>query len=190
MIMSSESSPAGTPSEDPPGTVDPQFADVLKLFTVLYRANAALQDESRRSIRRHGLTPAEFAVLEVLYHRGPLLLGEIQGKILVSSGGITYLVDRLHARGLVERRECPEDRRARYAALTQEGVRFMDDIFPGHARCLARASEGLSPEERRQAIALLKALGKGAAAAPRCDEDGGTPEVPGTLDDGPPPYLP
>lgn len=156
--------PTATASADtgPPAQVDPEFADALKLFTVLARAHAAMQEKSRDDIRRHGLTPAEFAVLEALYHRGQLLLGEIKSRILVSSGGITYLVDRLEERGLLERRACPEDRRARYAALTPRGVEFMATIFPDHARCLARAAEALSPDEKRQAIELLKSLGKGA----------------------------
>lgn len=163
-------SPAPTGNEpEPPARVDPAFADALKLFTVLSRAHAALHEKSRQDIRRHGLTPSEFAVLEVLYHRGPLLLGNIKERILVSSGGITYLVDRLADRDLVERRNCPEDRRARYAALTARGVDLVASIFPDHARCLMRAAQGLSPEERRQAIELLKALGKGAARAPGCE---------------------
>lgn len=159
--------------EPPPGEVDPEFAQVLKLFTVLSRAHAALMEKVRQDVGRRGLTSTEFAVLEALYHKGPLLLGEIQTKILVSSGGITYLVDRLEDRGLVERRESPTDRRARYAALTPDGIRFMDGIFPDHARCIARASEGLTPEERDQAIRLLKALGRGAAAAPPCSDASG-----------------
>lgn len=156
--------------EPPPGRVDPEFAEVLKLFTVLSRAQRAFMERVRENVARHGLTSTEFAVLEALYHKGPLLLGEIQTKILVSSGGITYLVDRMVERGLVERRACPEDRRARYAALTDEGVEFMDRIFPEHARCIARASEGLSSDERREATRLLKALGKGAASAGGCTE--------------------
>jgi MarR family transcriptional regulator, 2-MHQ and catechol-resistance regulon repressor len=158
------------PLEPPPGQVDPEYAQVLKLFTVLSRTQAAFLEKVRQDVARHGLTSTEFAVLEALYHKGPLLLGEIQAKILVSSGGITYLVDRMVERGLVERRACPEDRRARYAALTAQGIAFMDRIFPEHARCLARTSEGLTPGQRDQAIRLLKALGKGAAAAPPCSE--------------------
>ncbi|MEX2531963.1 MAG: MarR family transcriptional regulator [Gemmatimonadota bacterium] len=166
--MPTQPTDVNVPREAPPGKVDPAYADALKLFTVLYRAHAAMHERSREDIARHGLTPAEFAVLEALYHRGPLLLGEIQAKILVSSGGITYLVDRLDERGLVTRRASPTDRRARYAELTENGVSFMREIFPAHARCLARASEGLSPAERRQAIDLLRALGKGAETAKGC----------------------
>ncbi len=167
MMADSDSPP---PTDEPPGQVNPEFADVLKLFTVLSRAHASLMQKSKEDVARHGLTPAEFAVLEVLYHRGPLLQGDIQSRILASSGGITYLVDRLAERGLVERRESPEDRRARYAALTAQGIAFMDRIFPEHARCLARSSAALSPGEQRQAIELLKALGKGARDAPPCSD--------------------
>src|SRR6185503_13192975 len=90
----------------------------LKLWVVLARAYASVAQRASEDVARHGLTLAEFAVLEALYHKGPLLLGEVQKKILVSSGGVTYLVDRLEERGLVRRKLCPEDRRARYAELT------------------------------------------------------------------------
>ena len=101
-----------------------------------------------------------------MYHVGRLLLGELQQKVLVSSGGITYLVDRLEQKGLVERQECPGDRRARYAALTPEGERVIGRIFPGHARQIARAVSGLTAAERAQATALLRKLGTAAAELP------------------------
>ena len=75
----------------------------LKLFVVLARANAAVTAHLHAQAAAHGLTLTEFGILEVLYHKGPLLLGEVQKRILVSSGGVTYLVDRLEAKGLVER---------------------------------------------------------------------------------------
>lgn len=131
----------------------------LKLWVVLSRAYAAVAAHDRADVARHDLTPAEFGALEALHHKGPLLLGELQRKILVSSGGITYVVDRLQTKGLVERRPCREDRRASYAALTEEGERLMERIFPEHAARLRRALSGLDVEERRQATGLLKRLG-------------------------------
>ncbi|MEX0893188.1 MAG: MarR family transcriptional regulator [Gemmatimonadota bacterium] len=135
----------------------------LKLWVVLSRAHAALADHAQADVVRHGLTLAEFGVLEVLFHRGPLLLGAVQRKVLVSSGGITYLVDRLVRQGLVERRPCPEDRRARYAALTGEGTALIERIFPDHARAMQRAMAGLAMEEKRAAAALVRTLGRSAA---------------------------
>ena len=135
----------------------------LKLFVVLSRAGASVSALTEADIARHDLTPAEFAILEVLYHRGPLLLGEVQRKILVSSGGITYLVDRLTERGWVERRECAEDRRARYAALTPAGEAFIAGIFPDHAVAIEHAVAGLTRAEQREAVRLLRKLGTAAA---------------------------
>lgn len=136
----------------------------LKLWVVLARAQLAVARHAEADVARHGLTLAEFAVLEVLYHRGPLLLGEVQRKILVSSGGVTYLVDRLEAKELVERRECSHDRRARYAALTPAGEKLVARIFPEHAARIARAVSGLSKAEQLRAITLLRKLGTAAAA--------------------------
>jgi MarR family 2-MHQ and catechol resistance regulon transcriptional repressor len=117
-------------------------------------------------VARHGLTLAEFGVLEVLHHRGPLLLGEVQRKILVSSGGVTYLVDRLEKRGLVERRDCPGDRRARFAALTPQGEELIQRIFPQHAATIKAALSGLGKKEKREALRVIRALGQIAEAVP------------------------
>ena len=144
-------------------TRDEEQAIALKLFVVLSRAHTAVARHSEMDIARHGFSPGEFAILEALYHRGPLLLGEVQRKILVSSGGVTYLVDRLVAQGLVERQDCPTDRRARFAALTPKGEALIAGIFPAHADAVERAAAGLSAEEKRTAIALLRKLGLAAA---------------------------
>jgi MarR family 2-MHQ and catechol resistance regulon transcriptional repressor len=138
----------------------------LKLWVVLARAYTAVTRQMEAETARHGLTIAEFGVLEALMHKGPLVLGDIQRKLLVSSGGITYLVDRLVSKGLVERQECPNDRRARYAVLTAEGGALISRIFPEHARRVTRVLAGLTEQEQSQATALLRTLGQAAAALP------------------------
>jgi MarR family transcriptional regulator, 2-MHQ and catechol-resistance regulon repressor len=137
----------------------------LKLWVVLSRANNALTERLQASVAAHDLTLTEFGILEVLFHKGPLLLGEVQRRILVSSGGVTYLVDRLEKKGLVERRECPGDRRARYAALTESGERLIERVFPAHASCIQTLMGPLSEEEQRLAVALLRRVGRSAADA-------------------------
>jgi MarR family 2-MHQ and catechol resistance regulon transcriptional repressor len=146
-----------------PLEVDADTATALKLWVVLSRAQSAVAAHVASDVQRHGLTLTEFAILEALYHRGAMLLGEVQRRILVSSGGITFLVDRLVAKGLVERQQCATDRRARYAALTDEGTALLRRIFPGHAAAIRRAVGTLDPEEQRVAIDLLRRLGRGAA---------------------------
>jgi MarR family 2-MHQ and catechol resistance regulon transcriptional repressor len=138
----------------------------LKLWVVLSRAHAAVAEHSQADIARHGLTPMEFGIMEALHHKGPMLLGEVQKKILVTSGGVTYLVDRLAAKGLVERQRCDRDRRAYYAALTPAGEEMIREIFPAHAEAIRRAMEGLTEQEKDQAIDLLRTLGRHAAQTP------------------------
>ena len=146
-------------------TSDRKQETALKLFVVLARSYNAVSERLSENIARHDLTPTEFAILEVLYHKGPLLLGEVQRKILVTSGGITYLVDRLVEKGFVKREECAEDRRARYAVLTPAGTALIRKIFPQHTIAVERALSGLTLAEQREATQLLRKLGLAAAAA-------------------------
>lgn len=145
--------------------VDPSLEIPLKLWVVLARAYAEVARHVEEDVAKHDLTPMEFGILEVLHHKGPLLLGEIQRKVLVTSGGITYLVDRLVEKGLVKRQECPDDRRARYAVLTPAGSALIKRIFPAHARTIARALSGLTMSEQAEATELVRRLGLAAAAA-------------------------
>lgn len=144
---------AGTPSAD----------RALKLWVVLARAYAAVEAHVADDIARHDLTVMEFGILEALHHKGPLLLGEIQKKVLVTSGGITYLVDRLVGKGLVRREDCPTDRRARYAVLTPAGSRLIARIFPEHSTVIEQTVSALPAREQEELTRLLRKLGLAAA---------------------------
>jgi len=150
---------------DLPVTSYGEAADTaLKLFVVLSRAYRSVEEHARRDQERHGLGGTEFGVLEVLYHKGPMLVGEVGSRILLTSGSTTYVVDKLEKRGLVTRRPCESDRRALYVELTGEGRALIAEIFPSHARAIETAVAGLTPEEQRIATALLKRLGRHAEA--------------------------
>lgn len=131
----------------------------LELFTVLSRAHAWVSAHDTRDIRRYGLNPTEFGILELLYHKGSLPLQQIGEKILISSGNITYCVNKLEQKQLLVRKPDPRDRRITFAELTAQGVSLLNEIFPQHAQALHRAMAGLTPEEQVLAIQLLKKLG-------------------------------
>lgn len=135
----------------------------LKLFVVLARAYKTLMEHARRDIEKEGVGQTEFAVLEVLYHKGQLTIGEIGAHVLLTSGSMTYVVNKLEERGLVERKPCPDDHRATFIALTSDGRRLVGRIFPGHAAAIERATAALSADEKRKTVELLKTLGLGAA---------------------------
>lgn len=131
----------------------------LKLFIVLSRANKAINECTNQFFQDNGLNPTEFAVLELLYHKGRQPLQKIGSKILLASGSITYVIDKLEKRGYLARISCPSDRRITYAEITEEGALFMDELFPLHEQQLHKLTSALSSEEKDQAIELLKKLG-------------------------------
>jgi MarR family 2-MHQ and catechol resistance regulon transcriptional repressor len=155
--MITDDQPAASPQRDE------DTAAALKLWVVLNRAQRAIGDRARREIERQGLRPTEFGVLEALYHKGPLTLGQVGERVLVTSGSVTPVADKLERRGLIQRRISSEDRRVCYAELTEAGRELVSGIFPDHAEVIRTVMEGLTIEEKRIATALLRRLGRHAA---------------------------
>ena len=92
----------------------------------------------------------------------------IGSKIRLTSGSISIAIDRLEEKGLVERRDDPDDRRARVVHLTPEGRKLIACAFAQHAAAMEHATSGLSTAERQEAIRLLKKLGtKASTLQPR-----------------------
>lgn len=134
----------------------------LNLFIALSRASQWVNAVSDRNIRDHGLTRTEFGVLELLYHKGAQPIQRIGDKVLMSSGNITYVVDKLVQKGFVRRNASIEDRRCIYAEITDEGAKFVEEVFPNHVDVIEQSVAGLTVEEQQLAASLLKKLGKHA----------------------------
>ncbi len=86
--------------------------------------------------REHGLPLGSY---EVLLHLADapehsLRMGALADGLLLSRSGLTRLVDRLAARGLVERHSCPDDRRGTFARLTSAGQELFERARPTHLR--------------------------------------------------------
>jgi len=131
----------------------------LKLFIVLSRAHKAINESTNQFFQKNGVNPTEFAVLELLYHKGRQPLQQIGNKILLASGSITYVIDKLEKRGYLARISCPDDRRVTYAEITETGNAFMDDLFPQHEQHLHELLDSLTVDEKETVIELVKKLG-------------------------------
>ena len=136
-----------------------QSNSALKLFIVLSRAHKVIHESTNHFFQENGLNPTEFAVLELLYHKGRQPLQQIGNKILLASGSITYVVDKLEKRGYISRVSCDSDRRVTFAEITNEGNAFMDELFPKHEQQLVELMGALSEEEKLEVIDLVKKLG-------------------------------
>jgi len=133
----------------------------LRLWVTLARCYSTYAKAIAAKVQDYGLTTPQFGTLEALYHLGPLSLGELADKLLVTGGNVTYVMDRLEDQGLVYRYRRPDDRRVILARLTPEGRELVAEVFPAHASYIQHLSRHLSPDEQNQLSGMLKALGKG-----------------------------
>ena len=134
----------------------------LKLVIAMGRALQAMERQVRAHLAASGLALTEFGVLEALYHKGPLRLGEIRDRILVTGASTTYVVKKLEERGLMRRKACAEDSRVALGELTAKGRALMDEVFPVHVELLQRATAALTVPQKREVIRLLRTLSEHA----------------------------
>lgn len=135
----------------------------LRLWIALARCYSTMSRLVAAKVADYGLTTPQFGVLEALYHLGPLPLGELADKLLVTGGNITYVMDRLAEQGLVERIRSKEDRRVVLACLTTDGQELVSEVFPDHADFVKGQMSALEEEEQETLRELLKKLGKSLA---------------------------
>ncbi len=90
----------------------------------------------RRMQEQHSLPLAWWDVLQQLADgpEGRLRMGELAESVLLTRSGITRLVDRMIAAGLVVREACPGDRRGYFAVITQEGKDTIEKVGPDHSK--------------------------------------------------------
>jgi MarR family 2-MHQ and catechol resistance regulon transcriptional repressor len=138
--------------------VAPDRTATLQLVIALARAYQAIEQGVRPQLAQGGLGMTEFAVLEVLYHKGALPLGEIRDRILVTGASTTYVVKKLEERGLMRRRTCAEDQRVVFGELTAKGRTLIDEVFPAHVDRLREVMAGLSVSEKHAVTRLLRRL--------------------------------
>jgi MarR family transcriptional regulator, 2-MHQ and catechol-resistance regulon repressor len=105
------------------------------------------------------LTYSQFAVLEALYHLGPMTQGEVSQKVLKSGSNMTTVIDNLERDGLVRRERDENDRRVIHVHLTDEGTSKLQEILPGHIAALVEEFSILSASEQEMLGELCKKLG-------------------------------
>ncbi|MBT2466764.1 MarR family transcriptional regulator [Streptomyces sp. ISL-66] len=137
----------------PSRRVDPLTLEVVELIGTVV---ARYHEEYEHAAASHQLTGAQARVLNLLSLE-PTAMRKIAQKLKCEPSNVTGIVDRLEARGLVERRPDPADRRVKLAATTEEGLRTADRLRAS----LDFAREplaGLSTEERTALRDLLKRM--------------------------------
>jgi len=131
---------------------------------VLARAAKAIEIFDRDSIAQTGLNISDFAILEVLLHKGPLPVNTIGKKVLLTSGSMTTAANRLVQKGYIKRKQDPTDGRFYFLHLTAAGRRLIQNAYAKHSRNLEMIAEVLTEAERFQLVSQLKKIGRYAQA--------------------------
>ncbi len=154
-----------------PWLSEPEMQCWRALISVTTGVLGALDSELQAE---HGLSLGEYEVLVHLSEEPEhsLRMTDLAGRLHLSPSGITRRIDGLERAGLVERRQCPSDRRGSNAVLTDEGMRRLAAAAPTHVRGVrAHFIDQLGEQEiAALATALASVHVDRAAAAGGCDE--------------------
>jgi DNA-binding MarR family transcriptional regulator len=160
MIETTENSVA-----DPPVT---EFAG--QLFFRLWRATHTHTADALGSV---GLTPALFALLNVVGAREGAIQQELGSALGIDRSTMVSLIDRLESAGLARRRLSAKDRRAREIAITAKGRRLLERARGLIAEVEDGVLGGLTAEERDELLSLLRRALQSAPAQPLWSADEG-----------------
>ena len=127
----------------------------LKLVIAMARTYNDLFFQIEKNVQEFGLNISEFGVLEMLYHKGDQPVQKVAEKILVTSGTITYVINKLEKKELVVRRKCDKDKRVYYVSLTEKGNDFIANIFPKHRDLIDNLFKDLNEEDKKQLLESL-----------------------------------
>ena len=127
-------------------------------FKILMQTSKNIQDQIKLEISKSDLNITEFSVLETLYHKGQQTIHQIGNSILISSGSMTYVIDKLEKKDLLKRTDCPNDRRAIFIVLTPKGEELMDKIMPEYQEFINHMFDSLNTEEAGMLIELLQKI--------------------------------
>ena len=127
----------------------------LKIVIAMARTYDDLFFQIEKNLQEYNLNISEFGVLEMLYHKGDQPVQKVADKILVTSGTITYVINKLEKKDLVIRRKCNKDKRVYYVSLTEKGEEYISNIFPKHKSFLNDLFKDLSEENKRELLENL-----------------------------------
>src|SRR5207249_6659959 len=115
----------------------------VHVWLVFMKAFQALLPHAAQSIEQTELGDSDFRVLEVLLHKGPLPVNTIGPKVWLTPGSISVAVDRLVKKGLVSRKDHPDDRRVRRAQLPPKGRALITRGLGEHTGAMENAASVL-----------------------------------------------
>lgn len=133
-----------------------QLVDALRAWEKV--SMAASMRAFLQYAKEHGLSVPQIGALMRISHRGACGVSDLGDELGVTNAAASQMLERLVQGGLVERREDPDDRRAKRIALTERGSRLVQGTVEMRLRQFAELADRLDPPARTRAAAALRTL--------------------------------
>ncbi len=147
------------PSFIPSSTKTPEFLQLLHHLASAYQAVSMFEASEHRN-SGHGLTTSQADVIFTLGNTEGMTCADIGHATLITKGTLTGVIDRLVAKGLVDRWEDAYDARRTIIALTKQGEKLYQKAFPPHLASLKARIDRIPAPDRRKVIQVLDEIGK------------------------------
>ncbi len=118
-----------------------------------------------------GITPVQFAALQAVGRQQGIDQRTLARTIGFDTSTIGSVIDRLEARGLMQRNAHPDDRRVRLLTITDDGAQLLREVEPGMLRAQERMLEPLPPAQRGLFMDMLRTLVEGNNALSRAPSE-------------------
>ncbi|NMB10083.1 MAG: MarR family transcriptional regulator [Tissierellia bacterium] len=133
--------------------------DELKIFIGMSRVLNEINRKTGKIFSKYNLTNSQFAVLEVLYHKGDLTIGEVKEKILSTSGTIPVIVRNLERDGYLQRKRDKDDKRKYILHITEKGRDLMDKVYPENEKMIISLMDNWDESDKKEIIYYMKKFG-------------------------------
>lgn len=136
----------------------PQDVSLLPVFRQLVELHTQMERTASRFLGDYDLTLPQFDVLATLGDMPPMTTKSLSEQSLISKGSLLPMLERLEARGLVQRAKCVQDCRQTLVSLTSEGQALYEQVFPAYVAKFRTFEDAISADEQKRLVRSLRTL--------------------------------
>ena len=125
------------------------------LVKAIKKANNQILKQESEIVKIYGLTPLQYGVLECLYIKGDMCIGQLIERLISTSGTMTVVIRNLEKMGYIERESRVDDRRSSMIVMTESGKKLVKKILPKRREQVNDFANTLNTQEQEELLDLL-----------------------------------
>lgn len=127
----------------------------FELVKAIKKANNQILKQESEIVKKYGLTPLQYGVLECLYIKGDMCISQLIERLISTSGTMTVVIRNLEKMGYIIRESKLDDRRSCMIIMTKEGKKLVKKILPKRQEQVKDFADTLNELEKKALLGLL-----------------------------------